>query len=108
MSGSRDGQTSWRVRITRPGRFNPGRKDHRAVRRTCDPALRARAGGGFGLRPVWTVRATVGQVDEGKALLRKAAARTIEDLWDAVAAILHAFTPDECINYFVAVGYDLD
>lgn len=43
-----------------------------------------------------------------KALLRKAAARTIEDLWDAVAAILKAFTSEECLNYFAAAGYDLD
>ncbi len=33
-----------------------------------------------------------------KALLRKAAARTIEDLWAAVADILNAFTPEECLN----------
>ena len=43
-----------------------------------------------------------------KTLLRKAAARTIDDLWTAVADILDAFTPDECINYFAAAGYDLD
>ena len=43
-----------------------------------------------------------------KALLRKAATRTIEDLWAAVATILDAFTPEECINYFAAAGYDLD
>ncbi len=43
-----------------------------------------------------------------KALLRKAAARTIEDLWAAVADILNAFTPEECLNYFAAAGYDLD
>ncbi len=46
----------------RPGRFHRGRKDHRAVRRTCHPALRARTGGGFGLRPAWVVRAALGQV----------------------------------------------
>jgi len=43
-----------------------------------------------------------------KALLRKAAARTIDDLWDTVATILDAFTSEECINYFAAAGYDLD
>jgi len=43
-----------------------------------------------------------------KALLRKAAARTIKDLWDVVAKSLNAFTPAECINYFAAAGYDLD
>jgi transposase len=41
-----------------------------------------------------------------KALLRKAAARTVEDLWQAIADILDAFTPDECLNYFMAAGYD--
>ena len=34
------------------------------VRRPCDPALRAGAGGGLRLLPVWIVRAAVGQVDE--------------------------------------------
>ena len=43
-----------------------------------------------------------------KALLRKAAARTREDLWDAFAQILDAFTPQECENYFAAAGYDQD
>jgi transposase len=41
-----------------------------------------------------------------KALLRKAAARTLDDLWNAIAAILPAFTPDECKNYFTNSGYD--
>ena len=43
-----------------------------------------------------------------KALLRKAAARTIEDLWDAIASALPTFLPDECENYFSACGYDRD
>ena len=43
-----------------------------------------------------------------KALLRKAAARTIEDLWNVVAEILDTFTSEECLNYFAAAGYDLD
>uniref|UniRef100_UPI001A962F1A IS630 family transposase n=1 Tax=Sabulicella rubraurantiaca TaxID=2811429 RepID=UPI001A962F1A len=41
-----------------------------------------------------------------KALLRKAAARTIEDLWDAIRDALPAFTPAECANYFTATGYE--
>jgi transposase len=41
-----------------------------------------------------------------KALLRKAAARTLDDLWNAIAAILPAFTPEECKNYFTNSGYD--
>lgn len=42
-----------------------------------------------------------------KALLRKAAARTVDDLWDTVADALNAFTQSECTNYFAAAGYDL-
>ena len=41
-----------------------------------------------------------------KAILRQAAARTIEDLWDVIAQSLDEFTPDECQNYFVAAGYE--
>ena len=43
-----------------------------------------------------------------KALLRKAAARTVDDLWDAIAAAIDAFTSTECENYFAAAGYDRD
>jgi transposase len=39
-----------------------------------------------------------------KALLRKAAARTRDALWTAVADALDAFTPDERGNYFTAAG----
>ena len=41
-----------------------------------------------------------------KALLRKTAARTRDTLWNAVAAALDAFSPEECINYFTAAGYE--
>ena len=41
-----------------------------------------------------------------RALLRKAAARTIDDLWDAIAAAIDHFPPGECRNYFAAAGYD--
>jgi transposase len=41
-----------------------------------------------------------------KALLRKAAERTINGLWDAVGRIIDLFTPTECANYFAAAGYD--
>ena len=41
-----------------------------------------------------------------KALLRKAAARTIDDLWAAIASSIDAFTPDECANYFTSSGYE--
>ncbi len=43
-----------------------------------------------------------------KALIRKAAPRTIPELWDTLAAALEAFSPAECKNYFAAAGYDLD
>ncbi len=41
-----------------------------------------------------------------KALLRKAAARTIDDLWRAISDALPQFTPSECANYFSAAGYE--
>ena len=43
-----------------------------------------------------------------KALLRKAAARTISDLWAAIADALPRFTPDECANSSTACGYEPD
>jgi transposase len=45
---------------------------------------------------------------EMKALLRKAAERTVEGLWSAIGRIVGAFTPQECANYFAAAGYDPD
>lgn len=41
-----------------------------------------------------------------KALQRKAAERTIDDLWNAVGTLLDRFTPAECANYFQAAGYE--
>ena len=41
-----------------------------------------------------------------KALLRKAAARTIPDLWNAIADAIPRFSPRECANYFEAAGYE--
>ena len=40
-----------------------------------------------------------------KALLRKAAERSVEGLWNRVARLLEAFQPDECANYFRNAGY---
>jgi transposase len=40
-----------------------------------------------------------------KTLLRKTAARTRDSLWDAIADILSAFTPEECANYLAHAGY---
>jgi transposase len=41
-----------------------------------------------------------------KAILRKAAARSITELWDAIGAAIDQFTPGECANYFTAAGYE--
>ena len=41
-----------------------------------------------------------------KAMLRKAAERTVNGLWNAIGRIIDDFTPAECINYFIAAGYD--
>lgn len=41
-----------------------------------------------------------------KSILRKAAARTIPDLWDVIGRALPSFTPQECANYFSAAGYE--
>jgi transposase len=40
-----------------------------------------------------------------KALLRKAAERSVEGLWNRIASLLDAFQPDECANYFRNSGY---
>jgi transposase len=41
-----------------------------------------------------------------KAHLRKAATRTKNALWSAVAAALDTFSPAECANLFTATGYE--
>lgn len=41
-----------------------------------------------------------------KALLRKAAERTVEGLWRRIGILTDAFTPKECANYFAAAGYN--
>ena len=41
-----------------------------------------------------------------KAMLRKAAERTVDGLWNRIGALLPSFTPQECANYFSAAGYD--
>ena len=43
-----------------------------------------------------------------KALLRKAAERTVQGLWAAIGRLIDLFTPRECANYFMAAGYDPD
>ncbi len=42
-----------------------------------------------------------------KALLRKAAARSVEALWAVIGAVLDAFPAHECANYFQNAGYVL-
>lgn len=41
-----------------------------------------------------------------KALLRKAAERTVAGLQDAIGRLIDLFPPTECANYFTAAGYD--
>jgi transposase len=43
-----------------------------------------------------------------KALLRKAAERTIPALWDAIGRLIDLVTPAEAANFFTAAGYELD
>jgi|TARA_Y100000031_G_C8155229_1_gene354269 transposase len=43
-----------------------------------------------------------------KAMLRKASARTINELWHVIAEGIEKFPAEECQNYFAAAGYDLD
>jgi len=40
-----------------------------------------------------------------KALLRRADARTLDDTWRQIGALLALFTPAECANYFRNAGY---
>ncbi len=43
-----------------------------------------------------------------KARLRKGAERTVDGLWSRIGALLRAFTPLECANFFAAAGYEPD
>jgi transposase len=40
-----------------------------------------------------------------KALLRKAAERSVDKLWQAIGLIVDQFNPDEYLNYFNHSGY---
>ncbi len=40
-----------------------------------------------------------------KTLLRKADARTSEDTWRTIGALLDCFAPTECANYLINAGY---
>jgi transposase len=41
-----------------------------------------------------------------KALLRKAAERTMDGLWSAIGQMIDLFPRGECANYTKAAGYD--
>lgn len=41
-----------------------------------------------------------------KALLRKAAVRSLDELWRVIGNILDEFSPQECQNFFKHAGYD--
>lgn len=41
-----------------------------------------------------------------KALLRKAAERSVDALWTRIGALLTEFTPNECANFFATAGYE--
>ena len=43
-----------------------------------------------------------------KALIRKASARTYDELWKAIGPVCSLFTPSECNNFFKAAGYETD
>jgi transposase len=40
-----------------------------------------------------------------KALLRKAAKRTVDELWDHIGLVLDQISPQECANYLASAGY---
>jgi transposase len=41
-----------------------------------------------------------------KAMLRKAAERTVTGLWDRIGELVDLFQPHECANYFSSYGHD--
>lgn len=43
-----------------------------------------------------------------KALIRKAATRRYDVLWQAVGNVCNLFTDEECYNFFKAAGYRTD
>jgi len=43
-----------------------------------------------------------------KTLIRKAAARTYDQLWQAVGQVCNLFSDEECYNFFKAAGYETD
>ena len=43
-----------------------------------------------------------------KAMLRKAARRSMHALWDTIGNLVPSFSPAKCANYFTAAGYEPD
>ena len=43
-----------------------------------------------------------------KALIRRAAARTCDQLWQAVGDVCNLFKDEECYNFLKAAGYETD
>ena len=43
-----------------------------------------------------------------RALIRKAAARTYDELWTAVGHVCDLFSDEECFNFFKVAGYGTD
>jgi transposase len=43
-----------------------------------------------------------------KTLIRKAAARSYDALWQAVGHVSNLFSDEECLNFFAAAGYETD
>jgi transposase len=43
-----------------------------------------------------------------KALIRKAAARSYDALWETVGNVCDLFSPEECANYLKAARYEGD
>ena len=43
-----------------------------------------------------------------KTPVRKAAARTYDQLWEAVGQVCGLFSDEECYNYFKAAGFEAD
>jgi transposase len=81
---------------------NLGSHKGKAVRR----ALRAAGAKLFFLPPYSPDLNPIEQVfAKLKALLRKAAERTVEATWKRIGALLKCFTPQECANYLANAGY---
>src|SRR5260370_14035 len=57
------------------------------------------------IHAVYLPHADLWRGDKDKALLRKAAERTIPDLWRRIRSLLRAVCPEECANFFRHAGY---